>query len=122
MLPHLILVQRNGSVYQDTRVRLLVLALSQISQKHHVCVCVCMFIACEVSTCQDRAASSKVSYSQRCPLGLRCPYAHGAKAPYVLHMDETRQMPKMCFAWQEQLYHPKYFRTALSRQATGINF
>ena len=41
MLPHLILVQRNGSVYQDTRVRLLVLALSQISQKHHVCVCVC---------------------------------------------------------------------------------
>lgn len=29
------------------------------------------------------------TYSQRCPLGLRCPYSHGAK---------------------EQLYHPRYFR------------
>jgi L,D-peptidoglycan transpeptidase YkuD (ErfK/YbiS/YcfS/YnhG family) len=33
-------------------------------------------------------------YSQRCPIGLRCPYAHGAK---------------------EQLYHPKYFRTVICR-------
>eukprot|EP00928_Gymnodinium_smaydae_P070594 TRINITY_DN54401_c0_g1_i1.p1 TRINITY_DN54401_c0_g1~~TRINITY_DN54401_c0_g1_i1.p1 ORF type:complete len:625 (-),score=122.05 TRINITY_DN54401_c0_g1_i1:127-2001(-) len=33
-------------------------------------------------------------YSQRCPLGLRCPYAHGAK---------------------EQLYHPQYFRTVVCR-------
>jgi len=30
-------------------------------------------------------------YSQRCPLGIRCPFAHGAK---------------------EQLYHPHYFKTA----------
>eukprot|EP00439_Symbiodinium_sp_Y106_P075363 s1385_g14.t3 len=37
---------------------------------------------------------TRVSYSQRCPLGLRCPYAHGAK---------------------EQLYHPKYFRTVTCR-------
>jgi hypothetical protein len=33
-------------------------------------------------------------YSQRCPLGLRCPYAHGAK---------------------EQLYHPHYFKTVVCR-------
>lgn len=33
-------------------------------------------------------------YSQRCPLGLRCPYAHGAK---------------------EQLYHPQYFKTVVCR-------
>lgn len=33
-------------------------------------------------------------YSQRCPLGLRCPYSHGAK---------------------EQLYHPQYFRTVICR-------
>lgn len=33
-------------------------------------------------------------YSQRCPLGLRCPYSHGAK---------------------EQLYHPNYFRTVVCR-------
>lgn len=37
-------------------------------------------------------------YSQRCPLGLRCPYAHGAK---------------------EQLYHPQYFRTAVCRDLRG---
>lgn len=37
---------------------------------------------------------TRASYSQRCPLGLRCPYAHGAK---------------------EQLYHPKYFRTVTCR-------
>eukprot|EP00440_Ansanella_granifera_P028180 gb/GFBE01030621.1/.p1 GENE.gb/GFBE01030621.1/~~gb/GFBE01030621.1/.p1 ORF type:complete len:633 (+),score=117.47 gb/GFBE01030621.1/:1-1899(+) len=33
-------------------------------------------------------------YGQRCPQGLRCPYAHGAK---------------------EQLYHPRYFRTVICR-------
>lgn len=33
-------------------------------------------------------------YSQRCTLGLRCSYAHGAK---------------------EQLYHPKYFKTVICR-------
>mmetsp|Transcript_20122 Transcript_20122/g.46898 ORF Transcript_20122/g.46898 Transcript_20122/m.46898 type:complete len:387 (-) Transcript_20122:8-1168(-) len=33
-------------------------------------------------------------YSQRCPLGLRCPCAHGAK---------------------EQLYHPHYFKTVTCR-------
>lgn len=33
-------------------------------------------------------------YSQRCPLGLRCPYSHGAK---------------------EQLYHPQYFKTVICR-------
>jgi hypothetical protein len=33
-------------------------------------------------------------YAQRCPLGLRCPYAHGAK---------------------EQLYHPQYFKTVICR-------
>lgn len=33
-------------------------------------------------------------YAQRCPLGLRCPYSHGAK---------------------EQLYHPQYFRTVICR-------
>merc|ERR1719383_541644 len=37
---------------------------------------------------------TRLSYLQRCPLGLRCPYAHGAK---------------------EQLYHPKYFRTVVCR-------
>eukprot|EP00929_Paragymnodinium_shiwhaense_P051208 TRINITY_DN25786_c0_g1_i1.p1 TRINITY_DN25786_c0_g1~~TRINITY_DN25786_c0_g1_i1.p1 ORF type:complete len:433 (+),score=91.67 TRINITY_DN25786_c0_g1_i1:66-1301(+) len=37
-------------------------------------------------------------YAQRCPLGLRCPYAHGAK---------------------EQLYHPMYFRTAVCRDLRG---
>jgi len=33
-------------------------------------------------------------YHERCPKGLRCPYAHGAK---------------------EQLYHPRYFRTVVCR-------
>lgn len=37
---------------------------------------------------------TNLSYSQRCPLGLRCSYAHGAK---------------------EQLYHPHYFRTLVCR-------
>mmetsp|Transcript_158863 Transcript_158863/g.280659 ORF Transcript_158863/g.280659 Transcript_158863/m.280659 type:complete len:639 (+) Transcript_158863:83-1999(+) len=37
---------------------------------------------------------TRVAYAQRCPLGLRCPYSHGAK---------------------EQLYHPKYFRTVVCR-------
>jgi len=37
-------------------------------------------------------------YSQRCPLGLRCPYAHGAK---------------------EQLYHPQYFKTVTCRDLRG---
>uniref|UniRef100_A0A7S1AS45 C3H1-type domain-containing protein n=1 Tax=Noctiluca scintillans TaxID=2966 RepID=A0A7S1AS45_NOCSC len=37
---------------------------------------------------------TRLSYLQRCPLGLRCPYSHGAK---------------------EQLYHPKYFRTVICR-------
>ncbi|CAK8992036.1 unnamed protein product [Durusdinium trenchii] len=35
-----------------------------------------------------------LDYEQRCPQGLRCPYAHGAK---------------------EQLYHPRYFRTVVCR-------
>lgn len=35
-----------------------------------------------------------LAYAQRCPLGPRCPYAHGAK---------------------EQLYHPQYFRTFICR-------
>lgn len=33
---------------------------------------------------------TNLEYSQRCPLGVRCPYSHGAK---------------------EQLYHPAYFKT-----------
>merc|ERR1740138_442923 len=37
-------------------------------------------------------------YSQRCPLGLRCPYSHGAK---------------------EQLYHPHYFKTVVCRDLRG---
>jgi len=37
---------------------------------------------------------TRAAYSQRCPLGLRCPYSHGAK---------------------EQLYHPMYFRTTICR-------
>lgn len=37
-------------------------------------------------------------YSQRCPLGLRCPYSHGAK---------------------EQLYHPHYFKTVICRDLRG---
>lgn len=37
-------------------------------------------------------------YSQRCPLGLRCPYSHGAK---------------------EQLYHPHYFKTVVCRDMRG---
>lgn len=37
-------------------------------------------------------------YSQRCPLGLRCPYSHGAK---------------------EQLYHPQYFKTVICRDVKG---
>jgi hypothetical protein len=37
---------------------------------------------------------TRLSYLQRCPLGLRCPFSHGAK---------------------EQLYHPKYFRTVVCR-------
>lgn len=40
------------------------------------------------------AAGNRLSYLQRCPLGLRCPYSHGAK---------------------EQLYHPKYFRVFVCR-------
>lgn len=30
----------------------------------------------------------EASYSQRCPLGLRCPYAHGAKVGTCWHMLE----------------------------------
>merc|ERR1719277_2678596 len=39
-------------------------------------------------------------YSQRCPMGVLCPYSHGAK---------------------EQLYHPHSFKTAVCRdlRATG---
>jgi len=37
-------------------------------------------------------------YSQRCPLGIRCPYSHGAK---------------------EQLYHPHYFKTVVCRDLRG---
>mmetsp|Transcript_68095 Transcript_68095/g.191958 ORF Transcript_68095/g.191958 Transcript_68095/m.191958 type:complete len:336 (-) Transcript_68095:118-1125(-) len=37
-------------------------------------------------------------YCQRCPLGLRCPYSHGAK---------------------EQLYHPHYFKTVVCRDLRG---
>lgn len=37
-------------------------------------------------------------YAQRCPLGLRCPYSHGAK---------------------EQLYHPQYFKTVVCRDLRG---
>jgi len=37
-------------------------------------------------------------YSQRCPLGLRCPYSHGAK---------------------EQLYHPQYFRSVVCRDLSS---
>lgn len=37
-------------------------------------------------------------YAQRCPLGLRCPYSHGAK---------------------EQLYHPHYFKTIVCRDLRG---
>jgi len=37
---------------------------------------------------------TNLAYSQRCPLGPRCPFAHGAK---------------------EQLYHPNYFRTLVCR-------
>eukprot|EP00448_Togula_jolla_P004262 CAMPEP_0170608400 /NCGR_PEP_ID=MMETSP0224-20130122/21564_1 /TAXON_ID=285029 /ORGANISM="Togula jolla, Strain CCCM 725" /LENGTH=592 /DNA_ID=CAMNT_0010933623 /DNA_START=18 /DNA_END=1796 /DNA_ORIENTATION=+ len=37
---------------------------------------------------------ASAEYSQRCPLGLRCPFSHGAK---------------------EQLYHPQYFRTVICR-------
>jgi hypothetical protein len=37
-------------------------------------------------------------YTQRCPLGLRCPYSHGAK---------------------EQLYHPNYFKTVVCRDLRG---
>jgi len=37
---------------------------------------------------------TNLAYSQRCPLGPRCPYSHGAK---------------------EQLYHPRYFRTLACR-------
>lgn len=37
---------------------------------------------------------TRLSYLQRCPLGLRCPYTHGAK---------------------ELLYHPKYYRVATCR-------
>merc|ERR1712032_1040187 len=37
---------------------------------------------------------TRASYAQRCPLGIRCAYSHGAK---------------------EQLYHPKYFRTVICR-------
>lgn len=41
---------------------------------------------------------TSLDYSQRCPLGLRCPYSHGAK---------------------EQLYHPTHFRTAACRDLSG---
>jgi len=41
---------------------------------------------------------SGAEYSQRCPLGLRCPYSHGAK---------------------EQLYHPHYFKTVICRDLRG---
>merc|ERR1711907_692171 len=34
--------------------------------------------------------NTRLSYQQRCPLGIRCPYTHGAK---------------------ELLYHPAYYRT-----------
>lgn len=37
-------------------------------------------------------------YSQRCPLGMRCPHSHGAK---------------------EQLYHPHFFKTAICRDLHG---
>jgi len=37
---------------------------------------------------------TRASYSQRCPLGIRCSYSHGAK---------------------EQLYHPNYFSTLTCR-------
>lgn len=37
---------------------------------------------------------ASAEYAQRCPLGLRCPFSHGAK---------------------EQLYHPQYFRTVICR-------
>mmetsp|Transcript_168102 Transcript_168102/g.539871 ORF Transcript_168102/g.539871 Transcript_168102/m.539871 type:complete len:310 (-) Transcript_168102:189-1118(-) len=37
---------------------------------------------------------TSLAYAQRCPLGPRCPHAHGAK---------------------EQLYHPHYFRTLVCR-------
>jgi hypothetical protein len=37
---------------------------------------------------------TSLAYAQRCPLGPRCPYSHGAK---------------------EQLYHPGYFRTLICR-------
>lgn len=37
---------------------------------------------------------TSLAYAQRCPLGPRCPFAHGAK---------------------EQLYHPNYFRTLVCR-------
>lgn len=37
---------------------------------------------------------TRLSYLQRCPLGLRCPYTHGAK---------------------ELLYHPKYYRVSTCR-------
>lgn len=37
-------------------------------------------------------------YYQRCPLGLRCAYSHGAK---------------------EQLYHPQYFKTVVCRDLKG---
>jgi hypothetical protein len=37
-------------------------------------------------------SNNKTTYADRCPNGVRCPYAHGAK---------------------EQLYHPAYFRTVV---------
>eukprot|EP00927_Polykrikos_kofoidii_P002829 TRINITY_DN11131_c0_g1_i1.p2 TRINITY_DN11131_c0_g1~~TRINITY_DN11131_c0_g1_i1.p2 ORF type:complete len:457 (+),score=52.57 TRINITY_DN11131_c0_g1_i1:98-1468(+) len=41
-----------------------------------------------------RKKETTLAYAQRCPLGPRCSYAHGAK---------------------EQLYHPSYFRTHVCR-------
>lgn len=41
---------------------------------------------------------TSAEYSQRCPLALRCPFAHGAK---------------------EQLYHPHYFKTVTCRDLRG---
>jgi len=41
-----------------------------------------------------------LEYSQRCPLGVRCPFSHGAK---------------------EQLYHPAYFKTVTCQDWPGSN-
>merc|ERR1719446_848713 len=41
-----------------------------------------------------------LEYSQRCPLGVRCPFSHGAK---------------------EQLYHPSYFKTVTCQDWPNSN-